>query len=221
MASISHPDSDSYAASGYGTVMGWGKRPALLLIDVCKAYWTPGSPLDVTAHKPSAESPEVMKNLLATARENKIPVYWTAVEFTEPNMEDAGLFWLKAKTLSVWHKDDTRGLNEWADGLVPIEGEPVIKKKYPSGFFGTTLQTELTIKGVDTVVICGVSTSGCVRATTLDALQNGFRPMVVGTACGDRSDEIHNANLFDLNAKYADVVSEAGALESFKKGWSW
>jgi nicotinamidase-related amidase len=230
--------SDSYAASGYGTVMGWGKRPALLLIDVCKAYWTPGSPLDVTSHEPSAQTPQVMRNLLAAARENNIPVYWTAVEFTEPNMADAGLFWLKAKTLDVWHKDDTRGLNEWMDGLVPREGEPVIKKKYPSGFFGTTLQTELIIKGVDTVVLCGVSTSGCVRATTLDALQYGFRPMVsplylfiamhaltvgqiVGSACGDRSDEIHNGNLFDLNAKYADVVSEADALESFKKGWSW
>ncbi|KAH6880530.1 n-carbamoylsarcosine amidase [Thelonectria olida] len=224
-SSISTPNmtsiSDSYAASGYGTVMGWGKRPALLLIDVCKAYWTPGSPLDVTGHEPSAKTPQVMQSLLAAARENNIPVYWTAVEFTEPNMADAGLFWLKAKTLSVWHKDDTRGLNEWMDGLVPREGEPVIKKKYPSGFFGTTLQTELTIKGVDTVVICGVSTSGCVRATTLDALQYGFRPMVVGSACGDRSDEIHQGNLFDLNAKYADVVSEADALESFKKGWSW
>lgn len=178
MEAIAHPESDSYTASGYGTVMGWGKRPALLLVDVCKAYWKSGSPLDITSHKPSAESPQVMRHLLSVARKHGIPVYWTAVEFTEPGMTDAGLFWLKAKTLDVWHKDDTRGLNEWMEGLEPREGEPVIKKQYPSGFFGTTLQSQLTVRGVDTVVICGVSTSGCIRATALDALQHGFRPMV-------------------------------------------
>lgn len=181
----SHPDSDSYAASGYGTVMGWGRRPALVLIDVCKAYWTPGSPLDLTAHAPSAASPDVMRRLVSAAREAGIPIFWTAVEFTEPDMADAGLFWLKAKTLSVWHTEDTRGLADWVDGLAPQKGEPVVKKKYPSGFFGTTLQTELTVKGVDTVVLCGVSTSGCVRATTLDALQYGFRPMVSSACSGN------------------------------------
>lgn len=178
----SHPDAAShaasYAASGYGAVMGWGQRPALVLVDVCKAYWTPGSPLDLSAHRPSAEAPAVMRRLLAAARARGVPVFWTAVEFTEPGMADAGLFWLKAKTLSVWHRDDARGLAAWAEGLAPREGEPVVVKKYPSGFFGTTLQTQLTVRGVDTVVLCGVSTSGCVRATALDALQYGFRPMV-------------------------------------------
>ena len=178
MASDPHPDAASYAASGFGTVMGWGRRPALILVDVCKAYWAPGSPLDTTAHAASAASPSVMRRLLATARMHSIPVFWTAVAFTEPEMADAGLFWLKAKTLDVWHKDDTRGLGEWMAGLEPQDGERVVMKKYPSAFLGTTLQTELMVRGVDTVVICGVSTSGCVRAMTLDALQYGFRPMV-------------------------------------------
>ncbi|CAM1501835.1 Fc.00g038190.m01.CDS01 [Cosmosporella sp. VM-42] len=143
MASNPHPDAASYAASGYGTVVGWGHRPALLLVDVCKAYWTPNSPLDITTHAPSAASPSVMRTLLATARTHNIPVFWTAIEFAEPEMADAGLFWLKAKTLDVWHKDDPRGLNEWMEGLEPRDGERVVKKKYPSAFFGTTCSRSL------------------------------------------------------------------------------
>ncbi|KAH9890746.1 putative N-carbamoylsarcosine amidase [Xylariomycetidae sp. FL2044] len=215
-----HGDAASYARSGYGNRMGWGQRPALVLIDVCKAYWTPGSPLDCSAYGPAAACPDVMRRLLAAARASPgCPVIWTAVEFTHPEMRDAGLFWLKSKTLDVWHTADTRGLDGWVDGLVPEGGELVIKKKYASAFFGTSLATDLTVLGVDTVVLCGVSTSGCVRASTLDAMQNGFRPMVVGSACGDRSAQIQDANLFDLNAKYADVVSEEEAIEHLKAGW--
>jgi nicotinamidase-related amidase len=107
-----------------------------------------------------------------------VPVLWTAVEFTDPNMKDAGLFWLKAKALDVWKVGDKRGFADFMPGLVPLKGESMIKKKYASAFFGTTLATELRVLGVDTAVICGVSTSGCVRASALDALQNGFRPMV-------------------------------------------
>ena len=178
MAVPNTADTASYAASGYNNKMGWGQKPALLLVDVCKAYWTASSPLSLLDYPPSAESPVHMRRLLDVARMNKIPVFWTAVEYTEPDMADAGLFWLKAKTLDVWHKDDERGLAGWMDGLEPKEGERVVSKKYPSAFFGTTLATELRVKGIDTVVVCGVSTSGCVRATVLDALQNGFRPMV-------------------------------------------
>ena len=93
-------------------------------------------------------------------------------------MAEAGLFYLKAKALDVWQTGDNRGYDAWVDGLVPREGESVLVKKYASAFFGTDLSTRLRVLGVDTVVICGVSTSGCVRATSLDAMQNGFRPMV-------------------------------------------
>ena len=93
-------------------------------------------------------------------------------------MSEAGLFYAKAKAVDVWHKGDERGLDAWVEGLVPREDEVVVRKKYPSGFFGTDLATRLRLLGVDTVVICGVSTSGCIRATALDAMQNGFRPMV-------------------------------------------
>ncbi|KAK6069341.1 n-carbamoylsarcosine amidase [Seiridium cupressi] len=215
----SHSQAASYAQSGYGNRMGWGNKPVLVLIDVCKAYWTAGSPLDCSAHEPTAKAPQAMRNLLAAARASGTPVIWTAVEYTNPDMQDAGLFWLKSKTLNVWNVNDTRGLGDWVDGLVPEKSEMVIKKKYASAFFGTSLATDLRVMGADTVVLCGVSTSGCVRASTLDAMQNGYRPMVVGSACGDRSDEIQNANLFDLNAKYADVVNEEEAIEHLKAGW--
>ncbi|EXJ93800.1 hypothetical protein A1O1_02193 [Capronia coronata CBS 617.96] len=211
--------SDSNVQSGYGNRMEWGQRPALILIDVCKAYWTEGSPLSVLSNPTGAASPDSMRRLLAAARAGNVPVIWTKVEYTRADMGDAGLFWRKAKALDVWLKGDTRGLADCIEGLEPAEGEVVVVKKYPSAFFGTSLISELQVLDVDTLVICGVSTSGCVRATTLDALQYGFRPMVVGQACGDRLPEIHNANLFDLDAKYADVIEESDAIYHLKSGW--
>ena len=183
--------------------MQWGTRPALLIIDVCTAYFTPGSPLDTSSNPASAASPDGMRHLLAAARKGKCPVVFTKVQYSDPNMKDAGLFWLKTKALDVWQVGDWRGLDGSVEGLEAIvvdEGgdEWVVKKKYPSAFFGTTLSTDLYTRGVDTVVVCGFSTSGCVRASVLDAMCHGFRPMVVGSACGDRTREVHEANMFDM-----------------------
>jgi len=168
----------SYERSGFSQKMGWGARPALILIDVCKAYWTEGSPLDTSANPESVAAPESMRKLVAAARSAKVPVLWSRVEYDRPAMADAGLMFLKAKALTLWHKDDTRGLDAFVEGLVPEPEDVMVVKKMPSAFFGTTLAAELHLLNVDTLVICGVSTSGCVRATTLDAMQNGFRPMV-------------------------------------------
>ncbi|KAF4628333.1 hypothetical protein G7Y89_g9826 [Cudoniella acicularis] len=193
-----------YQRAGFARKMGWGKRPALILIDVCKAYWTAGSPLDTSANPGSVNAPDSMRRLLAAARSAKAPVLWTKVYYERPDMADAGLMYTKGKALTVWQKGDTRGLDAYVDGLVPEPEELIVVKKVPSAFFGTTLAADLHLLNVDTLVICGVSTSGCVRASTLDAMQHGFRPMVVGSACGDRTIEIQKANLFDMNAKYAD-----------------
>ncbi|ERS96140.1 maleamate amidohydrolase [Sporothrix schenckii 1099-18] len=218
-----HQDAASYAASGYGRRMGWGKRPALLLIDICKAYWTPGSPLDLSANPDAVGVPASAERLVNAARDGGCPVAWTVVEYTQPDMADAGLFWHKAKTLAVWQAGselNRQGLADFvSDTLTPRPKDIVVKKRYASGFFGTTLATELAVQGIDTVVVCGVSTSGCVRASTLDAMQSGFRPMVVASACGDRSKAIQDANLFDLDSKYADVVAEEEALDKLRKGW--
>jgi maleamate amidohydrolase len=101
----------------------------------------------------------------------------------------------------------------WAElVLKPAPGEPVIAKQYASAFFGTSLAATLQSGGVDTLVIAGVSTSGCIRASATDALAHGFRPQVVRDACADRTPELHEQNLRDLDAKYADVVDIAEAL---------
>lgn len=137
-------------------------------------------------------------------------------------MRDAGLFYAKSKQLSLWREGDTSGLSDWMPDLVPDEdaGEVVLVKRHASAFFGTELAGMLVGMGVDTLVIGGVSTSGCVRASTLDALSYNFRPMVVEAACGDRSRAIHEANVHDMDAKMADVVSEDEAVEHLNKGWS-
>ncbi|KAL4924145.1 Isochorismatase-like protein [Aspergillus undulatus] len=144
--------------------MGWGGRPALLLIDVCKAYWTPGSPLSLLGNPAAEEAPDSRPGL--------------KVEYFRPDTADAGLFWLKSKSLDVWRNGDMRGLDYCMGELNPSQDDVVISKKYASAFFGTTLSTELQTLNIDTLVIGGVSTSGCVRATALNAMQNGFRPMV-------------------------------------------
>ncbi|KAF9264911.1 putative N-carbamoylsarcosine amidase [Marasmius fiardii PR-910] len=220
MADLQHPSSEDYAkTAGFSNIMGWGTRPALIIIDVCAAYWTKGSPLDITSSPKGGDAPTSIRKLLDAARAGAVPVVWTQVHYTHTEMKDAGLFFTKSKALSIWHKDDVRGYGRWMEGLEPGKNDVVILKQYASAFFGTTLASTLRTMDVDTVVICGVSTSGCVRATATDAMQNGFRPMVVGSACGDRSTEIHNANLFDLHAKYADVVSENDALDKLEAGW--
>ncbi|KAJ7635787.1 N-carbamoylsarcosine amidase [Mycena polygramma] len=193
-------------------------RPALLIVDACLAYWAPSSPLDTSNNPASAAAPEAMKRLLDAARAGGVPVIWTRVEYEQADMSDAGMFWLKSKSLDIFQQGDARGWGGWVEsaGLVPAAG---ITKKYPSAFFGTDLSTRLHVLGVDTVVVCGVSTSGGVRASVLDAMQYGYRPMVVWDACGDRSPEIQNANLFDLNAKYSDVVSLREATAKLQAGW--
>lgn len=120
-----HPSTASYVSSGFGRRIGWGKRPALLLIDVCVAYWTPGSPLDLTANPEAVKVPESMRNLLAAARKAGVPVLWTAVEYAQNGeMKDAGLFWHKNKVLDVWKVGDERKLHEWVEGLEPATNEP-------------------------------------------------------------------------------------------------
>ncbi|KAJ8109715.1 hypothetical protein OPT61_g7257 [Boeremia exigua] len=218
MAPTDHRDHDNYVRSGFAGKIGWGNKPALLLVDVCNAYWSKDSPLDTSANPASAAVPASIANLVAAARKGNVPLIWTRVEYTEPDMSDAGMFYCKAPLLKVFLKGNETGLESWLPGLEPKDGELVIAKRYPSAFFATDLSTRLQLKGIDTLVICGVSTSGCVRASALDAMCLGYRPIVVSEACGDRSQAVHDANMFDIQAKMADVVSEGEATEKLKAG---
>jgi len=195
--------------SNFGARLGWGHRPALLLVDVVRAYVTPGGPLYVGEH-----GARVVANcaaLLTGARVGRVPVVFTRVAYTA-GLADAGHFGRKVPALGVFAADHGEGLGSIATELTPVAGELVVDKHYASAFFGTSLASTLTALRVDTVVVTGFSTSGCVRASATDAIQHGFAPMVVRQACGDRTTDVHEANLYDLDAKYADVVSNVDAL---------
>jgi maleamate amidohydrolase len=198
----------SEEAPAFGGRLGWGSRPALLLVDLMRAYFTTGSPLDLG----STAAVEVSSRLLAAARQHGIPVMHTAVHY-RAGAVDAGLFIRKVAALGLLADDQPGGLRELMPQVAPLGDEVVIIKQYASAFFGTSLASTLRALGVDTVVIAGVSTSGCIRASATDAMQHGFRPLVVADACADRTDELHRSNLRDLGAKYADVIDSAEVLQ--------
>ncbi|TRW14433.1 isochorismatase family protein [Glacieibacterium frigidum] len=182
-----------------------GKRPALLIVDVVMAYLDPASPLYAGVEAALASN----ERLLAAARGAGIPVVFTNVVYA-PGGVDGGLFYRKVPALKAFVRGSPMGA--FPPSLQPLPSEIVVSKQYASAFFGSSLASTLTALGVDTLFITGFSTSGCVRATALDALQHGFVPMVVADACGDRHATPHDANLFDLQAKYAEVIDEAAAL---------
>ena len=196
---------EDYAKAGFGGRLPFGKRPALLIVDVCRAYLDPVSPL--YAGVESALAANV--TLADAARGAGVPVVFTRVRYTSGGL-DGGLFYRKVPALAAYL--DGNPLGDFVDELRPRNGELVVTKQYASAFFGTSLAASLTALGIDTLLITGFSTSGCVRATALDALQHGLIPYVVSDACGDRAPGPHEANLFDLQAKYAEVVSLDAAI---------
>ena len=148
--------------------------------------------------------------LLAEFRARALPVFFTTVAY-EPHLRDGGQFVAKVPALSILVKG-----SDWVkvdDRIRPRPSEQVVLKKYASAFFDTRLDMELRGLGVDTVVIVGCTTSGCVRASAIDSMQNGFHTVVVRDAVGDRAETPHEVNLFDIDAKYGDVVSSRDVLE--------
>jgi len=190
--------------------VGWGARPAVVVVDLVRAYTEPDGPFALPDPGPAVAA---TASLVAAARAAGAPVVWTVVRYTS-GMADGGLFICKVPALAAFAEDAEGGWGELV--LKPAAGEPVVPKQYASGFFGTSLAATLRAAGVDTVVVAGVSTSGCVRATATDALNHGFRPLVVRDACADRTPGLHESNLADLDAKYADVVGIGEALEHLR-----
>lgn len=188
--------------------VGWGRRPAVLVIDLVRGYTEPGGPFELPEPGPAVAA---AGELVATARTAGHPVVWTVVRYAR-GCADGGLFVRKVPALAAFADGAEGGWGEIAPPLEPAPGEPVVAKQYASAFFGTSLASTLHAYGVDTVVIAGVSTSGCVRASATDALGHGLRPQVVRDACADRTRDLHEHNLADLDAKYADVTSLPEAL---------
>lgn len=200
-------------AANYATAfdghLAFGKRPALLIVDFVMAYLEPTSPLYAGVEGALTSN----ERLVALARELDIPVLFTNVVY-EPGGTNGGLFYKKIPALRSF--DAGSPLGEFPPSLQPADNERIISKQYASAFFGTGLAEILQDMAIDTLVITGLSTSGCVRASALDALQHGFAPFVVREACGDRHPAPHEASLFDLQAKYAEVVTEAEAMALMK-----
>ncbi len=190
----------------WGRRLGFGDRPLLLVIDLARAFTEPGRPLAADCDQVIAAS----NRLIAAARPAGVPVMFTAVGYDQPDFSDAGLWGRK-----IGGQQD---LLIGSDGveidprLNRAPSDPVLVKKYASCFFATDLVSRLNAALCDTLIIAGVTTSGCVRATAVDAIQSGFRPIVVEEAVGDRWPEAHTQSLADMQAKYADVLPEDAVL---------
>jgi len=188
-----------YEDNDFGASVGLGGQPALVVIDLIKAFTDPDSNLGSEVSGVLGQT----ARLLSAFRERDLPRYFTTVAFEE-SYGDAGRFIEKVPALRELRLGTEHV--EVDERIEPVDDERVILKKYASAFFGTDLETELTTHRVDTLVIAGVTTSGCVRATAVDGLQHGYRTIVPADAVGDRAEGPHRANLFDIDAKYGDVV---------------
>src|SRR5215212_8563678 len=192
---------------GFGGRGGFGQHPALIVVDMTLGFTDSESPLGSSLDGPV----EVVQKLLEAARRAEIPVVFTTVAYRESDRLTAAAFIDKVPALltleagSRWAEIDSR--------ISPRETEPVLNKLFASAFYGTGLPSLLAAARVDTLIVTGTSTSGCVRATAVDALQYGYRLMVPREAVGDRNSDAHEANLYDIDAKYGDVVSVEEALK--------
>lgn len=186
----------------WGNRIGFGQRPALVVIDFLKAYTIEGAPLYAPGVVEAvANTPE----LIVAAREAGIPVIHTRILYLAEDCADGGMWVKKSPVMKAMVQGNV--LAEFCDEVEPAKNELVIVKQYASAFFGTSLASHLHALGVDTVVMAGCSTSGCIRASAVDAVQHGFRAIVVRDCVGDRHPDPHNANLFDIDSKYGDVIS--------------
>ena len=194
-----------YERARLGQSVTLGERPAVLVVDFSRGFTDP----ECTMGSDLTREVEATNRLLAAAREREIPIIFTTIGF-EPNLKDGSLWLEKAPGLGElliggkWVEIDPR--------LGRREDETVILKKGASAFFGTNLPSILVSQGVDTVIMCGATTSGCIRATAIDLLQYGYPTLVPRECVGDRAQGPHEANLVDIQAKYADVVPIEDAL---------
>lgn len=195
-----------YQRQGFGERVGFGRRPALIVIDMIRAFTDPSSPLGA----PMEAQLEAIRKLLQIARPRCLPVYFLAVAYDD-GLRDAGVWSRKISSLS-WLAAGSKWV-EVDPSLGRREDEAVIVKKYASAFFGTDLVSRLVSRGVDTVLLTGCTASGCIRATAVDACSYGFHTIVVDEAVGDRAELPRLANLFDIDAKYGDVVSLEDAID--------
>ncbi|WP_102108650.1 isochorismatase family protein [Oceaniglobus roseus] len=196
-------------ARAYSNRAGFGRRPALVMVDFAQAYFDPDCVL--FGGDGCRDALASALRVREAAHAAGVPVILTEVTYQKGlGGVDGGRFFEKALPLKSFMEGESTAA--FAEGLTPRADELIVSKQYPSAFFGTSLASTLTAAGHDSVILTGLTTSGCVRASCVDSMSHGFRTVVVAEACGDRHKDPHEANLFDMNAKYADVVSEADIL---------
>ena len=177
---------------------GIGDYPALVVVDMCKAFIDSSSPLGFECN----ELIQANINLVKKFRLNKFPVIFTTTIYRNPS--EASVFRSKIPALNILEPESDAVT--FIDDLAPLKDEILIEKKFASAFFQTKLIDSLHKMKADSIVICGVTTSGCVRATAVDSLQNNFPTTIAEDCVGDRDLDAHKANLYDLRSKYADVI---------------
>jgi nicotinamidase-related amidase len=188
-----------YRRKGLAESVGFGQKPAIVVVDFIKSFTDPASPLGSDLDK----EVEATARVLTLARRKRLPIVFTTVAY-DPNFREAGIFIKKLPALKLLVRGSDAVEVDGRLGMQP--DEHLLVKSYASAFFGTALNSLLVSQGVDTVIVTGCTTSGCVRATAVDAMQHGFRAIVPRQCVGDRAAMPHEANLFDINAKYGDVV---------------
>ena len=197
---------EDYQRKGFANRSGFGAKPALLIVDFIYGFTDPTTPLGGDFSGQLA----VTNELLAEFRRASLPIVYTTVVY-EPHLRDGGVFIKKVPSLAILVRGSK--MVEVDDRIRPQNGDYVLEKKFASAFFGTDLDAYLKSHGVDTVIMTGCTTSGCIRASAIDSMQSGYLTIVVREGVGDRAEGPHEANLFDIDAKYGDVVAIDEALE--------
>ena len=191
-----------YRKQGFGNRSGLGRRPGLLIVDFVNGFADP----DQFGGGNIGEAIENTRELLAEVRALGLPVVFTRVVYADDG-SDAGVFTLKAPTLETLTEESFG--SQIVDQLKPWDGEYIVRKTQPSAFFGTNLTAWYVSKAVDTVIVTGCTTSGCVRASVIDSMSYNFKTVVVSACVGDRALGPHEANLFDIEQKYADLMTSS------------
>jgi len=204
-------DASIYARQDFGKTMGFGRRAALLIVDFTVGFNDPslfgGGNIDPAVRRTAG--------LLEFFRRSARPVAFSRVVYADDGV-DAGVFTLKVPQLRILTESHPAG--QVVPELKPAAGELIVRKTHASAFFGTPLASWLALRGVDTLVIAGCTTSGCVRASVVDASACNFRPIVAADCVGDRHLAAHEANLFDMAQKYADVMDRDAILAALAAG---
>ena len=201
---------DIYRRQGFANEVGFGRAPALLIVDFTNGFNDAGQfgggNIDAAIKR--------TRILLDGARAARIPVAFTRVVYADDG-SDAGVFCLKVPALKTLTESAEAG--QIVPQLKPLPGEFIVRKTEPSAFFGTGLAPWLVMRGVDTLLVTGCTTSGCVRASVVDSCSHNFRTIVVSDCVGDRALGPHEATLFDIEQKYADVATSAHVLQRLQK----